>query len=985
MSKLIVLSVGQGSFAHGFPVTLHIGEEGHPPFAHWQGRLPAAPELPRIYQRWQAMYYHLGKLRWGLRITVPPGQITNVATMGSCEQLADELQADLQAWFAQPDLQALQLEILDRVQADEPARLILQTRDRLLRRIPWHLWQLFDRRPQAELALYSESTSDSASTTNAPLRAPVNVLAILGHAEGLDLQADWAALSKLPQTRIQLLEQPTLQQVSEQLWQRPWDVLFFAGHSIDGANGGQIQLNASDAMPLEQLRYALGAAVKNGLKLAVFNSCDGLGLTQVLEEARVPQSVIMREPVPDRVAQTFLRYFLERLADGQPLHVAMRQAREQLQWLEDQFPCATWLPVICQSPAAIAPLWPTHGNAPEPPSHRQVPLVVPGQPKHHNPRTTHCINPECTRPSPHRWTDLTCPTCQGPLRLNQRYVPLNCLSSSRYLETFEVYDLKTHRTALLQVLKMADAEAIAQFKEETTQLSQIRDRGIPRVHDANFTVDLPRVCRLTCRVLDPVPGYSLQQILEKHPQGCPADWVLDWLKQATALLQLLHSHHIVHRNLTPANLIVRQDTQRLAVIGFGGKPRGSSKHLQRLPEHVPPTLVYHPPEQIRQFPVPPGVDCYALGMIAIHLLTGHHPSEFRNPATGILEWQPPRLPPALIDLLDALVHPDSSQRIQTANSLQSQLLPIMIKPSARPKPVAVPTKSPANAVMPTRQPGMAQPMATHPADRSTARSTARSTTRSTTRSTAQSTTRSTERSPSRTATRSSGRSLATATAHPLAAMHQAVTSGLNLGDQGIAAFVQALETLWVGALASGVVGGLSAAVLYASPMGPVLQAALVHWPISAANLVFALATLATAWSLATCSWIEASPRAWLTGGLTLLAYSLVWSVLPHATPFHGLGTQALLLAFVLLLSLGHYRQLWLKALVVVVGLLVGLALLRQSGLLVLSQQPLLAVPSPNVLAPVALLRSLGLLAMLGGLTGFWLSLGQSFARFWRYR
>ncbi|PZO11377.1 MAG: hypothetical protein DCF25_19485 [Leptolyngbya foveolarum] len=53
---------------------------------------------------------------------------------------------------------------------------------------------------------------------------------------------------------------------------------------------------------------------RHGLTLAIFNSCDGLGLAKYLSQAiapiSVPYIIVMREAVPDAVAQTFLKYFL---------------------------------------------------------------------------------------------------------------------------------------------------------------------------------------------------------------------------------------------------------------------------------------------------------------------------------------------------------------------------------------------------------------------------------------------------------------------------------------------------------------------------------------------------------------------------------------------------------------------------------------------------------------------------------------------------
>ena len=89
-----------------------------------------------------------------------------------------------------------------------------------------------------------------------------------------------------------------------------------------------------------------------------------MGLAQDLEDLDIPQVIVMREGVPDFVAQEFLRHFLTEFSRGQTLYTAVRYARERLQGLEDEYPCASWLPVICQNPAVPSMTWlqPTSGS-----------------------------------------------------------------------------------------------------------------------------------------------------------------------------------------------------------------------------------------------------------------------------------------------------------------------------------------------------------------------------------------------------------------------------------------------------------------------------------------------------------------------------------------------------------------------------------------------------------------------------------------------
>ena len=110
-------------------------------------------------------------------------------------------------------------------------------------------------------------------------------------------------------------------------------------------------------LTIKELKYALTKAIERGLQLAIFNSCDGLGLARELADLHIPQMIVMKEPVPDKVAQEFLKYFLTAFSGGESLYTAVRKARERLEGLEDEFPYATWLPVLFQNSAEIGMSW----------------------------------------------------------------------------------------------------------------------------------------------------------------------------------------------------------------------------------------------------------------------------------------------------------------------------------------------------------------------------------------------------------------------------------------------------------------------------------------------------------------------------------------------------------------------------------------------------------------------------------------------------
>ncbi|HLO50233.1 MAG TPA: CHAT domain-containing protein, partial [Kamptonema sp.] len=164
-------------------------------------------------------------------------------------------------------------------------------------------------------------------------------------------------LESLRNAEVVFLGQPKHHEINDKLWEQPWDIIFFAGHSETEEDIGRIRINETDSLTLDEIWYGLRKAVTNGLQLAIFNSCDGLGLVRRLDDLEIPQMIVMREMVPDFVAQQFLNDLLTKFANGKDLYPAFREAREKLQGWETDFPCASWLPIICQNPSVEPLTW----------------------------------------------------------------------------------------------------------------------------------------------------------------------------------------------------------------------------------------------------------------------------------------------------------------------------------------------------------------------------------------------------------------------------------------------------------------------------------------------------------------------------------------------------------------------------------------------------------------------------------------------------
>jgi CHASE2 domain-containing sensor protein len=344
-----------GSLEAGFRVSLEISDRRLGSISEAAGELPPSPQLMATLTQWRQSYRHSltrGEARISLEsVTIETGLLYQLE---ACRNLSKTLQSQLKQWLSHPGFQEIEQRLRESMNADDQVEVLLRTRDLRLYQLPWHSWGFIERYPKAELVL---STVSERLATSIQPHPKVKILAILGDRRGIDTDTDRQILEQTPNAEVMFLVEPSRQFLYRYLWDQSWDILFFAGHSHTSEQQGILNINQQEQLSLEDLKYGLKKAIGRGLKLAIFNSCDGLGLAHELEQLHIPQFIVMREPVPDRVAQEFLKRFLQSFSAGESLPAAVRQAREWLQSIEGDFPCASWLPVLFQNPAMPSLNW----------------------------------------------------------------------------------------------------------------------------------------------------------------------------------------------------------------------------------------------------------------------------------------------------------------------------------------------------------------------------------------------------------------------------------------------------------------------------------------------------------------------------------------------------------------------------------------------------------------------------------------------------
>ncbi|MEH2247822.1 CHASE2 domain-containing protein [Nostoc sp.] len=356
MQKLVVLNL-DGDLNQGVKVTLEIGAEGDRASIEVQGYLTPKPEIIADYKLWRTTYRSLANFRL-TPVSINVGSSLN-EHLNNCRKLNNKLSQQMNSWLNCNSFRPLKEKLLKQLTLNDTVRVLIKTSDTWLRRLPWHLWDFFEDYSQAEVALSAPEYEYLPKSKTDIIKGKVKILAILGNSQGILIEKDRNLLEMLPDAETTFLVEPQRSQLNEQLWEQDWDILFFAGHSssLEDGKSGNIFINETDCLTIYELKYALKKAVSKGLQLAILNSCDGLGLAHQLEDLHIPQIIVMREPVQDLVAQEFLKNFLKKFSSGESMYLAVRESREKLHGIEDQYPCAVCLPIICQNPAAVPPAW----------------------------------------------------------------------------------------------------------------------------------------------------------------------------------------------------------------------------------------------------------------------------------------------------------------------------------------------------------------------------------------------------------------------------------------------------------------------------------------------------------------------------------------------------------------------------------------------------------------------------------------------------
>jgi serine/threonine-protein kinase len=263
----------------------------------------------------------------------------------------------------------------------------------------------------------------------------------------------------------------------------------------------------------------------------------------------------------------------------------------------------------------------------------------------------------CSRQHANKGSNRFCTECGEPLPIHQeeliakRYRIVKLLGQGGFGRTYLAEDVKQSEQECVlkefapQVEEQQDLKKAKElFEREASVLQKLQHPQIPRFHtslqakignhDFFFLVQ------------DYVEGDNYQELLEKRlaqGENFSEEEVIKLLQQLLPVLSYIHSQNVVHRDISPDNLIWRYSDSLPVLIDFGGvKQLPASQGFWFTQLGGIRTLLgkkgYAPEEQLRQGKAFPSSDLYSLGVTALVLLTGKEPQKLYDGYQGTWRW-----------------------------------------------------------------------------------------------------------------------------------------------------------------------------------------------------------------------------------------------------------------------------------------------------------------------------------------------------------
>lgn len=203
--------------------------------------------------------------------------------------------------------------------------------------------------------------------------------------------------------------------------------------------------------------------------------------------------------------------------------------------------------------------------------------------------------------------------------LKNRYYIISLIGEGGMAQVYLANDVINKREVAIKIIKDStslDPLNIARFQREARASAALRHKSIIEIYDVDEYQGKPYM------VMECVKGESLKEVLKKRGTFTAVE-ACDIVYQLSDALAHAHEHGIIHRDVKPQNVMIKQDGS-IKLGDFGIALVNDAPHLTQK-DIVLGSVHYMAPEIAQGKNATIHADIYALGITFFELLTGKLP------------------------------------------------------------------------------------------------------------------------------------------------------------------------------------------------------------------------------------------------------------------------------------------------------------------------------------------------------------------------
>ncbi len=261
--------------------------------------------------------------------------------------------------------------------------------------------------------------------------------------------------------------------------------------------------------------------------------------------------------------------------------------------------------------------------------------------------------------------------------LSDRYMLVKSLGEGGMADVYLAIDTILNREVAIKILRgelSSDPVTLVRFQREANAASKLNHPNVVDVYDVGEFEGRHYI------VMEYIRGRTLKQLISQRG-ALDKKEAVDIMIQLTSAVQHAHENHIIHRDIKPQNVLVKDDGT-VKITDFGIALAHDAVQLTQS-DAVLGSAHYLAPETTRGEPATNQIDIYALGIVFYELLCGSVPFQGENPVQiamkhlreempGIREFNP-TLPQSIENIITKATVKNRKQRYQSAQELLDDL------------------------------------------------------------------------------------------------------------------------------------------------------------------------------------------------------------------------------------------------------------------------------------------------------------------------